>query len=81
MEELSGLKQMGHSKLLGIHLNIRSIKTYWNLLIASMDGVLNWLDFTALAETGMQEDDKNNYNIEGFKMESVCRQGRRSGEA
>ncbi|KAL1448505.1 hypothetical protein WDU94_005619 [Cyamophila willieti] len=61
-----------------LHINIRSIRLYWDLLCIKIKNVLSQLDLLILTEINVKEEEALSYQLRSFTQLNKCRI-RRSG--
>lgn len=62
-----------------LHLNIRSIKINFDALLIYLHEFINSLDVIVLGEVNIKENEKCAFQLDGFNMFSLLREGRRGG--
>lgn len=60
-------------------LNIRSLRTNFNNLLALIHGIINHIEIIVLVETNLNDDETPFYGINGFNSVFICRQGKGGG--
>ena len=64
-----------------LFINIRSLRLNFTSFLASIHKIVNKINFIALVETNITDDETNIYNINGFCSHFVNREGRGGGVA
>lgn len=64
-----------------LFMNIRSLRINFIPFVASIHNIINKINFIALAETNITDDENNLYNINGFNAHFLNREGRGGGIA
>lgn len=62
-----------------LHLNIRSVKKYWDFLCLKLTHVLPSLDILVITETKLNEEEALSYQLRNFTQISKCRLAKTGG--
>lgn len=62
-----------------IHVNVRSLKKHWNLLLTYLACIMPSIEILILTETNVTEQECLQFFIRGFQSFSLCRKDRKGG--
>lgn len=68
-----------NNELTCIHINIRSLRSNWETLLANIKPYLHKIDIVVLTEVNVNEVEASVYNIQNFLKVVKCRKHRRGG--